>query len=112
MANGPTAPDADRNGGYQDLDEHRYWHYAAASARDIHQPLHAVSRFTRELPDGDLGGNRSDGAPRRVALTPHQVWDAALGYGTTPSDARMLAGHLPTPPSRRIIDPRVPGLAG
>jgi len=25
---------------------------------DIHQPLHAVSRFTRELPEGNLGGNR------------------------------------------------------
>jgi hypothetical protein len=25
---------------------------------DIHQPLHAVSRFTHELPQGDLGGNR------------------------------------------------------
>lgn len=43
---------------------------------DIHQPLHCTSRFSKEHPDGDLGGNdvtvRLNG--RKTDL--HSVWDA------------------------------------
>jgi S1/P1 Nuclease len=149
----PQSPDADQNSDYQDLAEHRYWHYvdvpfsadgtalpatpapnaatriedfrkvladprAAPSMRsydlawllhlvgDIHQPLHAVSRFTQELPEGDLGGNRIRLCAAPCRLTLHYFWDAALGYGTL-SEAQALARQLPTPPARRIADTRV-----
>ncbi len=70
---------------------------------DIHQPLHTVSRFSRELPEGDLGGNRVllCAPPCREQL--HFFWDRALGRGT-PTEALALARHLPVPPLRRITD--------
>ena len=48
---------------------------------DVHQPLHVVSMFTPELPDGDRGGNlifvrpRPDSPPMRL----HAFWDNATG---------------------------------
>jgi hypothetical protein len=73
---------------------------------DIHQPLHAVSRFTHELPEGDLGGNRVRlcAPPCREEL--HQFWDEALGTGT-PAQAVALAGTLPMPPHRLAADTRI-----
>jgi hypothetical protein len=70
---------------------------------DIHQPLHAVSRFTHELPEGDLGGNRIRlcAAPCRQEL--HYFWDAALGRGT-PAQALALARELPTPATAQLAD--------
>ena len=73
---------------------------------DIHQPLHAVSRFTRELPAGDLGGNRIRLCAPPCRLNLHYFWDAALGYGT-PIEALAAARGLPSPPPRRIRDTRV-----
>ncbi|HEV2700910.1 MAG TPA: S1/P1 nuclease [Steroidobacteraceae bacterium] len=146
----PAGPDANLNIGYEDLREHRYWHYVDvpfstdgtpvppvpapnAATRiadfrqvladprapallksydltwllhlvgDIHQPLHAVSRFTQELPLGDVGGNRVRlcAPPCRREL--HFFWDQALGRGT-PEQAVALARHLPTPAPRRVAD--------
>ncbi len=73
---------------------------------DIHQPLHAVSRFTHELPEGDLGGNRVRlcAPPCRQQL--HQFWDRALGSGT-PADALALARELPTPSARSVADSHI-----
>jgi hypothetical protein len=61
---------------------------------DIHQPLHAVSRFTQQLPHGDAGGNlvRLCAPPCREEL--HAFWDAALGSGG-PGAALRLAQRLP-----------------
>ncbi|HEY6453724.1 MAG TPA: S1/P1 nuclease [Steroidobacteraceae bacterium] len=145
-----AGPEASLNGGYEDLREHRYWHYVdapfspdgtplpqtrtpnaatriaefrqvlddpTAAARlksydltwllhlvgDIHQPLHAVSRFTHELPEGDLGGNRV-----RVCVAPcredlHYFWDAALGRGSA-VQALALARMLPMPAPADLAD--------
>jgi hypothetical protein len=64
---------------------------------DIHQPLHCVSRVTRQLPDGDKGGNDffittrdEEGTRRRTKL--HSFWDGGLG-----SFPRMRA-HFEPPP--------------
>ena len=50
---------------------------------DLHQPLHATTRFTPDNPDGDLGGNfflLSEDAPRPNL---HSFWDSAGGsFGT------------------------------
>ncbi|MDQ3803793.1 MAG: S1/P1 nuclease [Acidobacteriota bacterium] len=48
---------------------------------DVHQPLHATTRYTAALPDGDMGGNlfrlkATDGSP---ATSLHFFWDAAAG---------------------------------
>lgn len=70
---------------------------------DIHQPLHAVSRFTHELPEGDLGGNRIRlcAPPCRQDL--HYFWDAALGRGS-PAQALALAQELPMPARSHLTD--------
>jgi hypothetical protein len=73
---------------------------------DLHQPLHAVSRFTHQLPAGDLGGNRI-----RLCVPPcrrelHVFWDEALGHGT-PRQALALAAALARPPPQRVTDTRI-----
>jgi hypothetical protein len=149
----PEGPDANENTGYEDLREHRYWHYVDvpfstdgtpvpevptpnAATRiadfrqvlatpespdalksydlswvlhlvgDIHQPLHAVSRFTHDLSQGDLGGNRIRlcDPPCRQEL--HYFWDQTLGHGT-PTEALALATQLPAPPLARVTDTRI-----
>ena len=73
---------------------------------DLHQPLHAVSRFTRALPAGDLGGNRIRicAPPCRQEL--HVFWDEALGSGT-PRQALALAAELAQPAPQRVADERI-----
>jgi len=60
---------------------------------DVHQPLHATSRFTKTFPSGDQGGNL-------VCLTTscsselHAFWDNALGLqtsGASDADNAMAA---------------------
>ena len=47
---------------------------------DVHQPLHAVTRFTRELPNGDRGGNSELVIPATgETITPHAYWDRMFG---------------------------------
>lgn len=149
----PTGADATRNSGYDDPNEHRYWHFVdvpfstdgtplpdvpfpnaasrvsdfrqiladptASSALksydltwlmhlvgDLHQPLHATSRFTHEQPQGDLGGNRVRlcDPPCREDL--HYFWDRVLGRGT-PVEALALSRHLPDPAPQRIADTNI-----
>jgi hypothetical protein len=60
---------------------------------DVHQPLHAVSRFTKDLPHGDAGGNR-------VFVNPggnlHSLWDGALGRDTKLEVILALATEVTT----------------
>lgn len=149
----PDAAAAAASSGYQDLREHRYWHYidvpfsadgtplpavpepnaatqiadfrrALANPRvpaalksydlvwlmhlvgDLHQPLHAVSRFSRALPTGDLGGNhiRLCAPPCHEDL--HVFWDEALGQGT-PRQALAVAAALPRPAAQRVADTQI-----
>lgn len=73
---------------------------------DIHQPLHAVSRFSHALPMGDLGGNRVHLCEPPCRQQLHYFWDQALGRGR-PQDALTLALQLPVPAPRRVTDTRV-----
>ena len=66
---------------------------------DLHQPLHAVSRFTKGQPGGDDGGNlvRFCMPPCRENL--HSYWDGILGGGgfdplTDVEAALNFASHL------------------
>jgi hypothetical protein len=67
-------------------------------AGDIHQPLHAVARFSKALPEGDRGGNqvhfpnpRARGG-RQSNL--HAYWDDLLGVDSSPEAVERLAEEL------------------
>lgn len=69
---------------------------------DIHQPLHATSRFSASSPKGDRGGN--DVAlcdpPCRSEL--HAFWDAAAGNGNNPVPAIKAAARLDEAPDDAV----------
>lgn len=46
---------------------------------DVHQPLHAASRYTQAQPQGDNGGNRVALCARPCRSNLHAFWDDALG---------------------------------
>jgi hypothetical protein len=55
---------------------------------DAHQPLHAVDRFTRQISDGDAGGNAEMVIPatgETIAL--HAYWDRMFGGYVSPAGA-------------------------
>ena len=73
---------------------------------DVHQPLHTAARFSRDLPDGDRGGN-SVLLPARNGDkdTLHLYWDRPLGDSEDPRTALALAAALPPPvPALARID--------
>ena len=48
---------------------------------DIHQPLHTVTRYTRELPDGDMGGNLyplNESFSNQSITELHALWDSVV----------------------------------
>lgn len=61
---------------------------------DVHQPLHVASRFSRDFPHGDLGGNkvRLCAAPCRSEL--HALWDGILGSSESVALAMKAAKDL------------------
>jgi hypothetical protein len=69
-------------------------------ASDIHQPLHAVARFSKALPEGDRGGNEVHlPNPRGRAEWSnnlHAYWDDLLGSDEDPAAIERLAGELMT----------------
>ncbi len=67
---------------------------------DIHQPLHATTRFTADAPAGDAGGNFVKVSCARAAACPnelHAVWDDILGTATSPATAIAYAATLTIP---------------
>jgi hypothetical protein len=72
---------------------------------DAHQPLHAVSRFTRALPKGDAGGNFIALCRPPCRRNLHGFWDDVLGRSQSPTAAIRYAAALPAP------DPRLAAIA-
>ena len=70
---------------------------------DVHQPLHATSRFDHQQPNGDRGGNSVALCKRPCKDELHGFWDDVLGKSEKPADAIAAA--------RRIASAD-PGLAG
>ena len=75
---------------------------------DLHQPLHATTRFTADAPTGDEGGNlvkiscsKSSACPREL----HAVWDDILGTSTSPTTAIAYAAKLPVPTGAAVQQP-------
>ncbi len=69
---------------------------------DVHQPLHATSRFDEEDPQGDNGGNRihlcssnqAKSNPKTCKTSLHSFWDGLPGSGDSPTTARSRANGL------------------
>jgi len=71
---------------------------------DVHQPLHATSRFTHENPKGDAGGNdvqiHCDTGCKATEL--HAFWDGIPGPSSAkPSDAIAAAAQLEKPDAEK-----------
>jgi hypothetical protein len=69
---------------------------------DAHQPLHAASRFTRDLPNGDQGGNaiKIECGPGCPETNLHAFWDDVLGpFGASLQAVEEAARGLPIPDS-------------
>jgi hypothetical protein len=62
---------------------------------DVHQPLHATSRFSAGLPHGDQGGNKVKVCDPGCGQGLHGVWDDALGNSTDPASVIAAAAALP-----------------
>jgi hypothetical protein len=50
---------------------------------DIHQPMHCITLFNEDFPDGDRGGNRSLFRMKNSTIQMHHYWDGLLGTSTT-----------------------------
>lgn len=65
---------------------------------DIHQPLHAVARFSKALPEGDRGGNEVHMPNPRGrggrGNNLHAYWDDLLGTTEDPGHIEKLAENL------------------
>jgi len=67
---------------------------------DIHQPLHAVSEFSKEFPDGDRGGNSQivsnpgDVIKDTPTLNLHTFWDDIEGLSLDPAVIKQNADRI------------------
>jgi hypothetical protein len=79
------------------LDEDKALHlsWVFHQSQDIHQPLHAVARFSKAIPAGDRGGNgvRIMGKNGRMTNL-HAFWDGAIGSDNDPAAIEKLADGL------------------
>ncbi|MDB5584448.1 MAG: hypothetical protein JWR80_9624 [Bradyrhizobium sp.] len=77
---------------------------------DAHQPLHATQRFTKDIPNGDRGGNE-EVVDIGLADNPnlHKLWDGLLGDSGPASAAIAAAAALPPadPAEAKILDPSI-----
>ena len=64
---------------------------------DVHQPLHATTRFDKDQPDGDEGGNdvKLCSSPCRDEL--HGFWDDLPGTSKSPAAAKSKAIKIAAP---------------
>jgi hypothetical protein len=78
---------------------------------DVHQPLHATSRFSADLPLGDRGGNSVVlcANPCKSKSELHAFWDNVLGTSKKPTTAITAADKLAAPPAAKasIADDQV-----
>jgi S1/P1 Nuclease len=55
---------------------------------DAHQPLHGIGRFTRQIPNGDSGGNAEQVIPANgKSMALHAYWDGTFGGYVSPYGA-------------------------
>jgi hypothetical protein len=62
---------------------------------DIHQPLHAVSMYSKEYPNGDQGGNLVFIRNDNNEVEPlHTYWDGVEGLSLAPDEIRKIADRI------------------
>jgi S1/P1 Nuclease len=66
---------------------------------DIHQPLHATSRFSKKLPKGDSGGNDVKICTPTCGGSLHAFWDDILGTSSSVDAAITAARKLAVAPT-------------
>lgn len=67
---------------------------------DLHQPEHAVSLFTPELPTGDKGGNLiTVRKPSGESLKLHALWDEMLGKNLSAAEVEQAADVIRATPA-------------
>ena len=66
---------------------------------DVHQPLHATSRFSAALPAGDRGGNSVALCVSPCQDELHAFWDNVLGTSKLAATAIAAADKLPAAPA-------------
>jgi hypothetical protein len=72
---------------------------------DVHQPLHATSRFSRVLPKGDNGGNSvSICSPQCGNNELHAFWDGIFGTTSNPKRAITVGKGLQPAPQNLAND--------
>ncbi len=78
------------------------------TVQDVHQPLHCGSRYTKNLPSGDRGGNDFplSGAGRYKNL--HAYWDAGLGLFEASVERPLPPGEQPIRAIARAITAAYP----
>jgi len=64
----------------------------------VHQPLHATSRFSQQLPNGDQGGNLVALCEKPCRTELHGFWDDILGTSKSPTIAIVEAERLGAAP--------------
>jgi hypothetical protein len=70
---------------------------------DVHQPLHATSRFSADLPLGDRGGNSVTLCTSPCTDELHAFWDNVLGTTQNASAAITAADKLPAAPHAATV---------
>jgi hypothetical protein len=66
---------------------------------DVHQPLHATSRFSAQFPQGDSGGNGEKVCVPACGEALHAFWDDALGKSESVLGAIKAAAQLDDAPA-------------
>ena len=61
---------------------------------DVHQPLHATSRFTKNHPNGDAGGNLVYLCAKPCKDELHAYWDGLLGDDLTIDQVKQTGDRL------------------
>lgn len=83
---------------------------------DIHQPMHAVSQFSRTLPKGDKGGNLRYLVRNPVARNLHSYWDkggglltprAQYSYTLLNRRANSMERRWPCHPDLMVLTPKI-----
>lgn len=78
---------------------------------DLHQPLHAATRVSRQYPEGDRGGNLVILHKNRIAKNLHAYWDKGAGlfvgkrrYGQAWIKQKAIVIEQHWPCNMRVVD--------
>jgi hypothetical protein len=76
---------------------------------DTHQPLHAASRYTRDFPQGDRGGNGIIICEQTCDPNLHSLWDGVLGKLRQPQTILRMVASYPHADKQRaqILDANI-----